>query len=234
MPPPTLFRTAGPLEFLGESAGHRLLDVGCDLVQIPRAVDYGKTMSFFLGQSQKHLATALVNFQGLAFEPVRTAAVVAPGTLGNTAQADFGGHVDQKRQVRVNSGNGCCLQQLQIGGIDTRLALVDTRRIGVAVAQNPVAALKRRLDGGVDMVRPGGGKQHGLAARPQVLRFPGQEQLADLLRTRGPAGFACDDDRLSMGFQKGLQAGYLGRLARALSAFKGDEMSSHAVFGPAS
>jgi hypothetical protein len=99
--------------------------------------------------------------------------------------------------------------------------LVRDGRVDVAVADHRDATLEGRPDRLVDVLGARGGVEQRLRPRCHVTAV--QEELADLLPQLGPARLTRGDDLQAVSLEPPAEEVRLGRLARAVEAFEGDE-----------
>src|SRR5215472_8490327 len=143
------------------------------------------------------------------------------------SQARLGIHIHQNRQVRFESPTGDALQRGD--GIDsepTPHALIDQRRVGEAVAEHDFAALQRRLNPLVHILRARREVEQDLRGRTEFLVGRVEKDAADLLRDRRPARLYGLLHRASHAAQPFGQPMHLGGLAGTVHAFKGNEEAS--------
>src|SRR5438552_12326035 len=107
--------------------------------------------------------------------------------------------------------------------------LVGDGGVDVAVADDIVAAVERRADHLVDELRPRGGEERSL--RPRAHAGPCEEQLADPLAERRPAGFPRRDDRAALPAQPFFEQLRLGGLPGAVDSLERDEHGPPTIRG---
>src|SRR5690606_34840998 len=88
--------------------------------------------------------------------------------------------------------------------------------------------LQCRTDDLLNMVQTRGGKQHHLHGRAKRFGSARQDHVPDGFSTRRTAGLTGQQNRSSAFLQMLLQQANLGRLTRALAAFKCNEKSPQA------
>ena len=139
-------------------------------------------------------------------------------------QAGFGIDIHQDRQVRLEPAAGDAIERRDgVGAQAAAVALIDQRRIGEAVGKHDFAAVQRRPDHFVHVLRARGEVEQQLGARAQFLIGRVEQDAADLHGDRRSAGLDGLDDRAAHVAQARRQPVHLGRLAGPVHAFEGDE-----------
>jgi len=105
-------------------------------------------------------------------------------------------------------------------------ALVGARRVGEAVADHPGPALQRRKNHFAHVLGARGEHEQRFGERVHRL---GEQQRAQLLGQRRPAGLARHDDLVPGGAQALGEPGNMRGLARAVHALEGDEAAAASV-----
>ena len=110
------------------------------------------------------------------------------------------GHADLDREVEDQGQVGAMrAQERRLQSVDqlkaeaAGAALVDAGRVGEAVAQDPLAAIKCRQDGAMEVILARGEEEIELGQRAPALGRAVHDQLADRLRTLRAAGLAGDE-----------------------------------------
>lgn len=191
-------------------------------IDIARGVDQRAARRVIGGDAQKPVAQALVEF---AIKPLD--AVDDRRTPPNPCEAARDRDVEDKGQIGHQRSERDALQFHQIGNREAAaVALVGDRRIGKAIADDPLSRRQRRLDQTDDVIAAGGVEQQRLADGVPALAFAFEQQAADRFRPLGAAGLA----RLPYG-NPGIpercdEQADLGGFAGPLPALDGDEAAA--------
>lgn len=103
------------------------------------------------------------------------------------------------------------------------VSLIRHRRVGEAIADDPIAALERRPDRLHQVIAPCGYHEERFGLGIPALRLALHQQPADFLGTRRAAGLTSADRGLPCLLQRLDQELGVGRFACALAAFERDE-----------
>ena len=111
-------------------------------------------------------------------------------------------------------------------------ALIGLRGIGEAVAQYPGPAFQRGQDAVADVDRAGGKHQQQLGRAVERFRLGLEQQSAQRLSHRRPAGFASHHALDALPRQMSCRQCNLRGLADSLDAFERDELAAHRHWFP--
>src|SRR5690606_17551457 len=152
-----------------EAAEHRV-DLPRDRIARSCRIDDLDACRMALRETEIGLPHALEEFFPLSLETVMRA-------IRDPRPADLDGGIEQQRQIRLEAALHAVAKTFEERRVDpSASALIRERRIGEAIANDPFAALERRLDHERQMLRSRREHQQGFGLAPERLAVVAVEQ----------------------------------------------------------
>ena len=197
--------------------GHQ---AGGNLFDVPNGVNDAETLEVGLGKFGKASRDKPIIVIALAAHAVS-------GCTRSLSRARFAflyGDFQQERPVGQQAPASDSVERHDVSIAHAPCpALIRAGRIDEAVAQDPVATIKRWFNELGDMIRAGCGEEQSFSSSIPAVFAAGHQERSDIFRAPCSAGFSCRDDGLAEGTKRVGNALDLSGLANTLPAFKGDE-----------